>query len=292
MEYIKSKYAYGVPGNIREAQYFYYDISPQYAEELAIVCGGHELCAADFSVKRQSYPYYVIEYGIRGKGFLQVNDTEYELSSGVIAGFAPGMPHRYSVDKDNPLEHIFLVLTGSGVERLFQKWQLTRRAAMTSFQPQRSLEVFSNIIDTGIEKLPFSQELCCCYLKTILFEQAANQFKKGRYHSESERTYHKCRGYIDQNFSSIRAIAEVADYCCIDIRYMARLFKRYGKITPQEYVIRLKMNRAGQLLLNTELPVKNVAMLVGYQDPYHFSRNFKKFHGVSPKPYRNKHLNP
>jgi AraC-like DNA-binding protein len=290
MEHIKSQYAHGRPGNIRQAEYFYYDIDPGHNEEFAIVCGGHELCAADFSIERLSYPYYVIEYGIRGRGTLEIDGTCHELRSGVIAGFAPGMRHKYSVDDSDPLEHIFLVITGSGVEELFQKCHLTKRGSIMSYEPQRALEIFSNIMDTGLEKSPFSRELCCIYLKTVLYEQTASDIKKGRLHSESEKTYHRCRSYIDRNFSEITAISEVAENCYVNIRYMARLFKTYAAITPQQYVMRLKMNRAGQLLLNSELPIKNVATLVGFSDPYHFSRNFSKFHSISPKQYRRKHL--
>ncbi|MFI4912072.1 MAG: AraC family transcriptional regulator [Sedimentisphaeraceae bacterium JB056] len=290
MEHIKSQYSHGRPGNIRQAEYFYYDIGPEHQAEFAIVCGGHELCAGDFFLERQSYPYYVIEYGIRGRGFIEIDGVEHEITSGVIAGFTPGMRHKYSVDSSDPLEHIFLVITGSGVEDIFEKCHIVKRGSMMSYDPQRSLQAFSNIIDTGLEKSPFSQELCCAYLKSLLFEQAANDVKKGRLHSESEKTYHRCRSYIDQRFSEITSISDVADNCCVNIRYMARLFKNYGSITPQEYVMRLKMNRAGQLLLNSDLPVKNIAMLVGFEDPYHFSRNFTKFHGISPKKYRSKHL--
>lgn len=290
MERIKSQYAHGEPGHIRQAQYFYYDVGPEQSEELAVVCGGHEICAPDFTLKRQSYPYYVIEYGIRGRGFLEINGTDHEITSGVIAGFTPGMSHHYRVDNDDPLEHIFLVITGSGTDTLFGGCGITDRGAMMSYEPQRSLEIFSAIMDTGLGKLPFSQELCCCYLKTVLYEQASNDIRIGRHHSESERTYHKCRSYIDRHFSEIVAVSQVADQCCVNIRYMARLFRQYAKLTPQEYVMRLKMNRAGQLLLNSDLSVKNVAMLVGFTDPYHFSRNFKNFHAVSPKKYRDKHL--
>lgn len=291
MELIKSQYAHGTPGRIRQAQYFYYDISPEDAQEFAVVCGGHELCAPEFTINRQSYPYYVVEYAIRGRGCLEINGVEHELRSGVIAGFTPGMTHRYSVDLKDPLEHIFLVITGSGVEEFFKNCRLIDSGAIMSYEPQRTLQIFTSIMDAGLEKSPFSQELCCSYLKIALYEQAADDVRSAGHKSESERTYHKCRSYIDKNFSDIVAVSEVADNCCVNIRYMARLFKTYGSLSPHEYIMRLKMNRAGQLLLNSELPVKVVAKLVGFEDPYHFSRNFSKFHGISPKLYRIKHIN-
>jgi transcriptional regulator GlxA family with amidase domain len=54
--------------------------------------------------------------------------------------------------------------------------------------------------------------------------------------------------------------------------------------------MRLKLNLAATLLLTTSRPVHKIAEQVGFEDPYHFSRNFKKFHGFSPRNYRLAHI--
>jgi len=54
--------------------------------------------------------------------------------------------------------------------------------------------------------------------------------------------------------------------------------------------MRLKLNKAASLLLTSSRPVHEVAAQVGFEDPYHFSRNFKKFHGLSPRNYRLAHI--
>ncbi|RKY06254.1 MAG: hypothetical protein DRP56_07760 [Planctomycetota bacterium] len=103
-------------------------------------------------------------------------------------------------------------------------------------------------------------------------------------------TYLQCKRYIDDNFSKISSPQEVADQCGINPRYMSTLFKRHCHTPPHEYVMRLKLNKAANLLLASMLSVKEIAYQVGFDDPYHFSRSFKKFHGLSPKHYRYKHI--
>ena len=58
---IKKKYTAGIPGNVTDADYFYYDTAPADHWKLAIVCGGYEKCAPDFDINRNTYPYYFVK---------------------------------------------------------------------------------------------------------------------------------------------------------------------------------------------------------------------------------------
>ncbi len=82
----------------------------------------------------------------------------------------------------------------------------------------------------------------------------------------------------------------MAEACDIDVRYLAALFKRFGTSSPQQSLLRLKLIHAADLLLTTPLPIKDVALRVGFEDPYHFSRRFKQFFNCPPKQYRADHL--
>ena len=61
------------------------------------------------------------------------------------------------------------------------------------------------------------------------------------------------------------------------------------KISPQEYLMQVRMERSRELMLKTELPVRMVAREVGYVDQLAFSKIFKKKFGLSPEQYRRKH---
>ncbi|OXS56603.1 hypothetical protein B1A99_19970 [Cohnella sp. CIP 111063] len=69
-------------------------------------------------------------------------------------------------------------------------------------------------------------------------------------------------------------------------RQLQRLFKAKLLIGPIEYLIQLRMDKAKALLRQTDVPLKQIAEAVGYEDGYHFSRMFKKHAGVSPGLYR------
>jgi transcriptional regulator GlxA family with amidase domain len=71
--------------------------------------------------------------------------------------------------------------------------------------------------------------------------------------------------------------------------HYASLFKRMTGYPPVDYLIRLRMQRAVQLLNTTQLSVKEIAVRVGYPDQFYFSRAFKQIHEHSPSEHRLRH---
>jgi transcriptional regulator GlxA family with amidase domain len=67
------------------------------------------------------------------------------------------------------------------------------------------------------------------------------------------------------------------------------LFKRYYGTSPMAYFVELRMQRAKELLETTDMPIKEVAWKLGFDDPLYFSRIFKKVCGISPSSYRMEH---
>lgn len=69
--------------------------------------------------------------------------------------------------------------------------------------------------------------------------------------------------------------------------YLSRLFKHETGDTPMNYLIRVRMRRAGELLRTQKhTSIQDVARCVGYEDAYHFSKAFKKHYGMPPSKYR------
>lgn len=78
----------------------------------------------------------------------------------------------------------------------------------------------------------------------------------------------------------------LADRVNLGPDHLARLFKRETDYTPLQYLKHLRLARAGQLLLTTELRVKEIAAQVGYQDETRLMRDFKTTYGLTPTEYR------
>jgi len=90
------------------------------------------------------------------------------------------------------------------------------------------------------------------------------------------------REKVDENL----CLDELAAHVGLEKAYFCRLFKRRTNQTPIDCFIRLKIQRASDYLNFTDMRIQDVAAQVGYDDPYYFSRVFKRFTGMSPRLYR------
>ncbi|GAK43466.1 ABC transporter substrate-binding protein [Paenibacillus urinalis] len=94
-------------------------------------------------------------------------------------------------------------------------------------------------------------------------------------------------GYMDNHYMRPISVSSVADALDCSPRHLSRLFQKSGLgETPSDYLARLRLEKSGELLRDTSLTLQEIAVNVGYQDGYYFSRMFKKYTGVSPMEYR------
>lgn len=281
-------YALVSQGRVRKADYFYFETRPDNKQPLAIVFGGYEMCQKDFEIRRRTYPYYIIELGLKGLCNLTINNIAHRLTFGTLAGFSPGIPHHYKADAAAPFEHYWLAFVGTEAEDLFTKSSLARLGSINVGKDTISL--IEQIIAHSRQKTPYAQQICSSYLRILLLSLPQAPAPPKANQSRATLTYQRCRKYIDENFSSINLPSQVASACDVNIRYMSRLFKLFGSTSPHDYISRLKLNKAANMLLASNLSVGDIAKEVGFEDPYHFSRNFRLFHGLSPHNYRKTHL--
>ncbi|HBF39155.1 MAG TPA: hypothetical protein DDW50_17780 [Firmicutes bacterium] len=97
--------------------------------------------------------------------------------------------------------------------------------------------------------------------------------------------------YIHQNFDQNISLETVAKYFYIDKSYLCKLFKKNTTENFNDYLMKLRINRAKKLLKNPEYNVGIISGKVGYTDYSYFGQVFKKMVGMTPSEYRKSSLN-
>ena len=92
--------------------------------------------------------------------------------------------------------------------------------------------------------------------------------------------------FISRHFNERINVSRLAEKVNLSSSYFWALFKEKTGYPPLDFLIRLRMYRACQLLDSTDLTVKKIAETVGYKDSLYFSRLFKSVHGLAPTGYR------
>jgi YesN/AraC family two-component response regulator len=122
------------------------------------------------------------------------------------------------------------------------------------------------------------------YLAGCLFSLLSEMLDSASTQSSAERALN----YINVHYMHKLSIQDLAQMLNINSCYLSRTFKKQYGITMQSYLNKLRMQEAQRLLINSE-PVARVASLIGYHDPFLFSKQFKKYAGISPKQFMIKH---
>lgn len=108
--------------------------------------------------------------------------------------------------------------------------------------------------------------------------------------TENEKSTHKiindAKVYIKENLGNDLYVNDIADYFNVTANYFSRLFKKVTNMGCNEYIVKVRMEKAITLLENTSLKVCKISELVGYRNTNYFSLAFKKFTNKSPKQFR------
>ena len=92
--------------------------------------------------------------------------------------------------------------------------------------------------------------------------------------------------YIKNHYMEEIRLDDLAAVVHLNKNYLVRQFKKTFGISPISYLIKVRMDYAKKFLAESNLPIKTVATLCGYNDPSFFNSYFKKIHNISPAAYR------
>ena len=225
---------------------------------------------------------YFLIYVTDGVFNTKINDTVFHLNKGAVVLYPP--KYKYHYWGEPPSKYLCAHFTGSHVEKILTDlgFPLEPYILEGAFSPKIK-SLFDKMVEKDITKAPFLQYSLSCLLEEILLTIAIERVKNSGY-----RTFKNSIKYIHANYTEKIKVPYLAQLEGLsNSRYITLFSKEMGK-TPSEYILDLRLNRACDLLLTTNMEISAVGASSGYNDPYFFSKIFKKHMGLSPQEYRKK----
>jgi AraC-like DNA-binding protein len=272
---------------VSAGEYYYLNLTPKDRKRETVVCGGREQCTPAYRIERTNFKYYSIEFVSSGRGLLTKAGITSELRPGAVYSYGPKTAHTIVTDPSHPMLKHFVDFTGTDLVRLLRSTDLTGHRPLYVSNPFRIRSIFENLITTGNNESQNRDALCALLLRQLILLVDDSAIDAQSAFSPAWQTYLRCRQHMERNFLGIAMVSQLAEACHVDPAYLARLFKRFAGETPLQLLTRLKMGRAADLLGTRKLLVKEVAEAVGFTDPYHFSRVFKRVYGIPPEAFTN-----
>ncbi len=102
----------------------------------------------------------------------------------------------------------------------------------------------------------------------------------------SERSLREAINYINDKLAKRLTLADIAGVAHLSPYHFSRSFKKSTGLSPYQYVLRRRVQRAKELLVSTPLPIPEVALSSGFSSQSHLTRHFQRLVGTSPKDFR------
>ena len=260
-------------------------------EDLRLYEIGIQRCAPSYSFGPIIRDRYILHYVFEGEGVLRIDGKELKVKSNSFFLLPPDVLVQYQADEKKPWQYAWIHFHG------FKSTEIVRSIGMTRKEPVYvPIEENSQLKDAVINLIMYKEnEYACIGYMYILFDKinrwTRHVEKKAGTNLRTMNYMREAIQYINTKYCESIMVQQIADHCGVDRAYLSKIFKYATGNTLQEYLIQFRIKRAKQLLKDTDLSVKYVSYSVGYNDPFTFSKVFKKQEGVSPSVWRKNHNN-
>ena len=232
----------------------------------------------------------ILLYCTDGQGWIQLPSHRVTLAVGEVFAIPPNMPHSYGADTDNPWTihwfHFSGTYCGQAVSTIMDERGNTSHALRVPYSDDR-IALFDRMFDTFLKgystsNLLFANLTLPYFLASFVLPE---NFQPDIVTSGTSPT-DKAILYMQANLSRAVTLDNIAQSANLSASFFSRKFRQDTGYAPIEYFNHLRVQRACQLLHFSDLRINEVASQLGIDDPFYFSRLFKKHMGVSPAEYK------
>ena len=256
---------------------------------------GREQCEPARSFGPFARSHYLFYYVLSGKGSLLSTDSagaacQYDLCPGQGFLLCPGQVNTYRADDDQPWSYVWVEFDGLRAANCLDAAGLG--PAQPIYRPQSAAggehlreRMLCISGQTGASSVQMVGYLCL-----FLDELAQTSSTRQEQQNGPQRDFYiqEAVAFIQQNYQRDISVEEIAGICKLNRSYFSKLFKEVIGITPQDFIIRLRLTRAAEQMRTTNDSIGNIARRCGYPNQLHFSQAFKKFFGLPPREWRKK----
>lgn len=249
---------------------------------------GIEECDPSHAYGPTARTEYLLHYILDGEGTFSANGKTWKLGKHQIFLICPGVETYYKADEKKPWKYLWVGFSGAKAKTYLEYANLGADRLIGSYENAEFLLTYvKSMLDAS--KLTSANELkregyLFLFLAALM---ERNGEVKGKGHDYSFRIYvEHALEFIEHNYRKEIRVTDIAEYIGVTRNYLSACFQKTLNLSPQQYLIQYRMEKAKDLLKTTNDSINSIATKVGYEDALAFSRIFRQTYKISPKALR------
>lgn len=231
---------------------------------------------------------YQFIYITRGQGIFESESFKRTaVNAGTVIILFPNERHRYKPDSHTGWDEYWVGIKGNIIDGLVTSGYLKPENPCLNIGFNESvLNIYNCIIDNTKNEKPGYQPLISGAVFHLIGSCHA-AIKQSVVENKEERVIiDKSRLLFRANISNPYSAEQAADELNVGYSWFRKLFKSYTGLSPGQYYLQLKIEKAKDLLCNSDLPIKEISVELNFDSSFYFSRIFREKTGLRPTEYR------
>nr|WP_305121206.1 AraC family transcriptional regulator [Pedobacter xinjiangensis] len=251
---------------------------------------GHYPRASQHEIERESgCDEYIFIYCTEGIGFVTLNETEYKIEPNTFFIIPRNIKHSYRSDLRSPWSIYWVHFTGEIADLIYKRFLFNDVPEVRAIPFEESritqFEQIYSIIDSSYKE----KELEIMNLNLLHFVTSVIYYKEANPSIYDTDPVSNSIRYMKANLHLQLDIEGLARQEKISVPHYCRIFKKKTGSSPINYFNYLKIQKSCQYLYFTDKSIKEICSELSIDDPFYFSRLFKKVIGMSPSQYKKLH---
>jgi AraC-like DNA-binding protein len=229
---------------------------------------------------------YQIVYIPEGAGLLETKKEKLQIRRDNVILLWPGLWHRYRPKPDTGWREYWVGFTGPAFKAIFDAHFFRGRNIYRLRESARMHETFEALIGYAQENGPALQQTMAAQTCLLLAQLYASTLIHPPAAGEASKMVQRAREMMLAAETRDLSLEEIARKLGTSYSNFRRTFREHNGVGPHQYRLHLKLSHARDLLLNSELSIKEIAFQSGFEEEQYFCRYFKKAMGRTPSSYR------
>lgn len=242
-------------------------------------------------VKEHYHKNFQILYVLENNGKLILNNKEFNLNEDSLAFITPYSNHAISADDKLVIQLIEFDSDSLGFKKVAYIEKFLEASLVVKLNPFQASEIrhilrkmlYEQTIDDELNQLPLE-----VYLAQLLVVLLRVQKDRRFYNADFLRA-ERLKEYIDTHYYEMLNASSLAALLGLSTKHINTIFNEAYQITPVQYLIKVRIELAKKLLIESDKDIISICFEVGFESVSTFYRSFKDYSPISPHQYRKRY---